>query len=368
MLLVNDPGSWEAIYPPLEHAPWNGWTPTDLVFPFFLFIVGITTTLSAKGSDPRRIVRRGLLIVLCGLLLNAFPFFWWGKMAGIADPTFWQRVLWRAQHLRFAGVLQRIGIAYMCGALIARRTTLRQQLIIIAAILLGYWLVMTLIPVPGTGGIGYFELDQPDKTLAAYTDRLILGANHIWASSKTWDPEGPLSTIPAIATVLLGIVAGRWLTDRERPLIERVAGLYGGGSVVLMAGVLWSWVFPINKNLWSSSYVLFTAGFAAIVLATCVWLIDVNGWRGWGRVFVPFGVNPLVAFVGSGLMARTIDSLIKLDDGSGGRMSLHAATFQWWFEPYFPEKVASLLWGLCFVAFWFVILEVLYKKKVVIKL
>jgi len=368
MLLVNDPGSWEAIYPPLEHAPWNGWTPTDLVFPFFLFIVGITTTLSAKGSDPRRIVKRGLLIILCGLLLNAFPFFWWGKMAGIGDPTFWQRVLWRAQHLRFAGVLQRIGIAYMCGALIARRTTLRQQLIIIAAILLGYWFVMTLIPVPGTGGIGYFELDQPDKTPAAYTDRLILGANHIWASSKTWDPEGPLSTIPAIATVLLGIVAGRWLTDRERPLIERVAGLYGGGSVVLMAGVLWSWVFPINKNLWTSSYVLFTAGFAAIVLATCVWLIDVNGWRGWGRVFVPFGVNPLVAFIGSGLMARTIDSLIKLDDGNGGRMSLHSATFQWWFEPYFPEKFASLLWGLCFVAFWFVILEVLYKKKVVIKL
>src|SRR6059036_1179245 len=147
MLLVNDPGSWSAIYPPLEHAEWHGWTPTDLIFPFFLFIVGITTELSKK--DPKRIVRRGLLIVLAGLLLNWFPFFWWGKIAGNPDPSFWDRVIYRIEHLRFAGVLQRIGIAYMAAALLTLRTTRRQQIAIISAILIGYWIVMTLVPVPG---------------------------------------------------------------------------------------------------------------------------------------------------------------------------------------------------------------------------
>src|SRR5438105_10425538 len=158
MLLVNDPGTWSAIYPPLEHAPWNGWTPTDLIFPFFLFIVGITTHLSLRKRQPEemvpKIIRRGVLIVLVGLLLNAFPFFWWGKIAGIDHPTFWQRVIYRAQHLRFAGVLQRIGIAYMAAALLSLRTTKRQQMAIITALLIGYWIVMTLIPVPGTGTIG----------------------------------------------------------------------------------------------------------------------------------------------------------------------------------------------------------------------
>src|SRR5687768_11496563 len=141
MLLVNNPGSWGAIYPPLGHAPWHGWTPTDLIFPFFLFIVGITTELSKK--DPKRIIRRGLLIVLAGLLLNAFPFFWWGKLE---NATFWDRVAYRFEHLRFAGVLQRIGIAYMAAALLTLRTSKRQQVIIVAALLIGYWLVMTLVP------------------------------------------------------------------------------------------------------------------------------------------------------------------------------------------------------------------------------
>src|SRR3954453_1647894 len=346
MLLVNNPGSWNAIYPPLEHAPWNGWTPTDLIFPFFLFIVGVTTHLSLSKRDPRTltmtIIRRGLLIVLAGLLLNAFPFFWWGKMAGIPDPTFWQRVVWRAQHLRFMGVLQRIGIAYIGAALLTLRTTRRQQIVIIVTILLGYWIVMTLVPVPGTGGtIGYFFLDQPDKTLAAYTDRLILGTNHIWASSKTYDPEGPLSTIPAIATTLLGILAGQWITRRDKLLTDRVLGLYGVGSLAMVAGELWHWVFPINKNLWTSSYVVFTAGFACVALATCIWLVDVVHVSGWTRPFVIYGVNPLVAFAGSGLMARTIDSLWHVTV-NGQRTSVHGASFDLFFASWIPSlKLAS---------------------------
>ncbi|HYM62706.1 MAG TPA: DUF5009 domain-containing protein [Thermoanaerobaculia bacterium] len=375
MLLVNDPGSWEAIYPPLEHAPWHGWTPTDLVFPFFLFIVGITTHLSLTsrkggGAGDRalrlRILRRGFIIALCGLLLNAFPFFWWGKMAGVGNPTLWDRVIWRAEHLRFAGVLQRIGIAYIGAALLTLRTTRRQQIAIIVAILLGYWIVMTLVPVPGTGTIGYFTLDRPDQTLAAWLDRLILGTNHIWASSKTWDPEGPLSTIPAIATAMLGVLAGAWLADRQRPLVERIAALYGAGCLGMLGGVFWGWFFPINKNLWTSSYVVFTAGFACVVLATCLWVIDLHQIRKWARPFAIYGMNPLVAFVGSGIMARTIDSLIKVNLG-GKRVSLHQASFELFFAPYLDPKFASLLWGLAFVAFWLGVAAILYRRNIVVK-
>jgi predicted acyltransferase len=365
MLLVNDPGSWNAIYAPLEHADWNGWTPTDLVFPFFLFIVGITTHLSRK--EPKQIIRRGVTIFLCGLLLNAFPFFWWGKMAGVAAPTFLQRVAWRFEHLRFMGVLQRIGIAYMCAALIARATDRRRRIIVIGAILIGYWIVMTLIPVPGTGTLGAFLLDQPEHTLAAWSDRLILGTNHIWVSTKTWDPEGPLSTIPAIATALLGVLAGEWITDKRRPLVERIAGLYGAGSIAMVVAKFWDWVFPINKNLWTSSYVLFTAGFACVALATSIWLIDLLGVKRWSKPFAIYGLNPLVAFVGSGLMARLIDSLIKVNY-NGKPTSIHQLTYAIAFEPFFAPKFASLLWAICFVAFWLGVLWLLYRKNIVIRL
>ena len=370
MLLVNNPGSWGAIYSPLEHAPWNGWTPTDLIFPFFLFIVGITTHLSLRKRRPEemlpKIIRRGLAIVFVGLLLNAFPFFWWGRIAGNPDPSFWQRVVYRAQHLRFMGVLQRIGFAYMFAALLTLRTSKRQQIGIITAILIGYWMVVTLVPIPGTGTIGAFTFNDPQHTVEAWTDQHILGFNHIWSGSKYWDPEGPLSTVPAIATAMLGVIAGRWLTDKRRALLERIIGLYGAGSIAMIVGSLWGALFPINKNLWTSSYVIFTAGFACIVLATCLWIVDVLQIRGWIKFFVVYGVNPLIAFVGSGMMARLTDSILKVAI-DGERTSWHQASYQLFFEPYFSQKFASLLWALCFVALWFGILLVLYKRKIIIK-
>lgn len=374
MLLVNNPGSWSAIYPPLAHAPWHGWTPTDLIFPFFLFIVGITTALSIntrhrEGAPTsylvRRVIRRGMIIIGLGLLLNSFPFYMWGTIDGLPDPTFAQRIAERFAHLRFPGVLQRIGVVYLITGLLAVRTSVKQQSVVIVAVLFGYWAIMTLVPVPDSGIPGALLLDQPSRTLAAYTDRLLLGENHLWRSSKTWDPEGPLSTIPAIATGMLGLLAGQWL-QMKRSLSERIAGLSGAGALLAVSGLIWHWLFPINKNLWTSSYVLFTAGMACMTLATCLWLIDALGARGWTRPFVPFGVNPMLAFVGSGIMARLMVSLIKVPVGTE-RWALQKWIYVRWFEPWLSPVNASLLYALAFVAFWWAILAVLHRRRLIWK-
>jgi predicted acyltransferase len=380
MLLVNDPGSWANIYPPLEHAPWNGWTPTDLVFPFFLFIVGITTYLSLSGRRARgdseiairaQIVRRGALIFLFGLLINGFPYFTWGDVPGVADPTLLQRMGDRLLHWRIMGVLQRIGLAYVIAGLFTLRTSLKQQIIIITTLLIGYWVVMTVLPVPGEGTIGALLLGDPQRTMAAWTDRLVLDwsrwglGNHLWVSSLTWDPEGVLSTIPAVATVMLGNLAGRWINER-RPLSERLAGLSAAGALGMMAGLMWNWVFPINKSLWTSSYVLFSAGVAALSLATIMWIVDFHKSRKWTRPFVIYGVNPTVAFVGSGVMARCIYSIFKVDSG-GRRISLEAGIYEKLFASWLSPINASLAFAITFVLFWYGILYVLYKKNIILK-
>jgi len=358
MLLVNNPGTWSEIYQPLEHAPWNGWTPTDLIFPFFLFIAGITTHLSlsarrAQGADEsavrRQIIRRGALIVLFGLIVAAFPFY----------PAT------RFTHIRIPGVLQRIGVAYTCAALLTMRGTLKRQVLLVVALLYGYWFAMTLLPVPGAmGGIGANLLDAPSRTLAAWTDRFLLGG-HLWVSSKTWDPEGPLSTIPAIGTAMLGVFAGRWIGEK-RPLEVRLNGLFAAGSLAMMAGLMWHWSFPINKSLWTSSYVLFTAGMACVAIGTIMWIIDLKNVTWWTRPFVIYGVNPIIAFVGSGMMARLIYSLWKVDV-NGKPTSVQAAVYQTMFASWLEPRDASLAFALSFVAFWFVVLWALWRKNIIFK-
>jgi predicted acyltransferase len=359
MLLVNNPGTWSAIYPPLGHAQWHGWTPTDLIFPFFLFIVGVTTHLSlssrrAAGADERalviKVIRRGLLIVLFGLLLNAFPFYWWGRIADTSDPTLLQRVIHRFDHLRWPGVLQRIGVVYLIAGLLTVKLSRRQIIVTTAALLLGYWAIMSFGP-----------LEPPESTIAARVDRAVIGEKHIWSSSKTWDPEGVLSTIPAVGTALFGVLAGMWIANRQRPLADRVLELFGFGALAMVAGRFWGAVFPINKGLWTSSYVVFTAGFACIALATCLWLIDIRQLRGWTKPFVIYGVNPLVAFVGSGMMARLL-GVIKVNY-AGKPVSLQAASYRLLFEPYFEPRFASMLWGLSFVALWLGILWIFYRRN-----
>ncbi len=344
MLLVNNPGTWSAIFWPLGHAEWHGWTPTDLIFPFFLFIVGVTTDLSLRGRPTgdavRRILKRGFLIILFGVLLSWFPFYSRGELAGIDNPTMLDRIMWKIDHLRIPGVLQRIGVVYMVAALIALKTTRRQQIVIVVAILLGYWAIITRGP-----------LEPAPETVAATVDRAVFGEKHLWSQSKTWDPEGPLSTIPAVATGMLGILVAPWVREKR----VRELALYG--AMGLLAGLLWDFLFPINKALWTSSYVVFTAGFACVMLALCIWVIDIHHVSGWTKPFVIYGVNPLVAFVGSGLMAKIID-MWKI-----GPVSFKTFTYQLVYEPYFPPKVASLLWGLTFVLFWLGVLWILYRRK-----
>jgi len=380
MLLVNNPGTWAAIYPPLEHAEWNGWTPTDLIFPFFLFIVGITTHLSlnarrARGDTDstliKTIIRRGAIIYLLGFLMAAFPFYQYGTAAGPA-ATLLDKVIYRAEHVRIMGVLARIGIVYICAALLTLRTSLKQQVVILAAILYGYWFAITLIPltgslngVPGTY-LGYHLLDTPAETLAAHLDRAILGVNHIWSGSLTYDPEGPFSTIPAIGTAMLGVIAGRWISQ-PRPLVERIAGLFAVGCLAMVMGLMWNWSFPINKNLWTSSYVVFTAGMACATLATIMWIVEEMDVRWWTKPFVIYGVNPIVAFVGSGVLARIIYTLWKVPY-NGTDTPMESVIYEAVFAPLMESKNASLAMACFTVLFWFAILAVLYRRKIFLKI
>jgi predicted acyltransferase len=362
MLLVNTPGTWSAIYPPLEHAAWNGWTPTDLIFPFFLFIVGITTHLSrearrARGDDEgaiiRQTLRRGAVIFLLGLALSAVPMSY--------DLARYPAQL---HALRIPGVLQRIGVAYVAAALLTRRASLRAQAAMVAAILLGYWAAMTLLPVPGTGLLGWQTLGTPDATLSAWLDRLLLGG-HLWPSTRTWDPEGILTTVPAIGTTILGVIAGHTIA-RRAPLTERMAALFAVGCMGMVAGLVWNWVFPINKNLWTSSYVLFTAGAAAATVATCMWLVDARGWRRGTTPFVVFGVNPIAAYVGSQALARLLYTTTRVHEGAR-MVPLETAIFDRYFAPFLPARAASLAFALLYVLFWLGVMWVLYRKRIFLK-
>ena len=292
MILVNNPGSWSHVYPPLAHAEWHGWTPTDLIFPFFLFAVGVAMTLSfgrrmAEGADRaallRKVAWRSVAIVGFGLFLNGFPSY---HLSG----------------MRLPGVLQRIGLVYGLAATAYLLLSRSGQRRLAAALLLGYWAAMTLVPVPGVGA-GSLTVEA---NLAQYLDSLVL-SGHMWR--PTWDPEGLLSTIPAVVTCLLGAFAGDWLAS-DRSGAEKAIGLFVAGSAAMFAGWVWSIWFPINKNLWTSSYVLLTGGMAAHLLALLYVIIDLRGWRAWAFPFVVIGMNPITIYLAQDLFDFGIIALI----------------------------------------------------------
>jgi predicted acyltransferase len=350
MILVNNPGSWDAIYSPLEHAKWHGWTPTDLVFPFFLFIVGVSITLALArraetGGSKRdlyvKIVRRTLIIFALGLALTAFPY---------ND----------AATFRIPGVLQRIAVCYFFASAIFLNTRWRAQAAIAAALLLVYWAAMKLIPVPGFGA-GNLEMEA---NLAAYVDRTVLG-RHVWAQAKVYDPEGILSTVPAIATALAGVLTGHLLRSRREPM-EKVAAMFVAGVACIVAGWVWNFWFPVNKALWTSSYVLLTAGFALQMLAACYWLIDIKGYRAWAKPFLVFGSNALAVYFLSELFVRTVDALgFKTADGS--ETNLLALIYERVFAPLASPVNSSLMFAVCTVLFWLCLMWILYRRRVFIK-
>lgn len=349
MILVNNPGSWSAIYWPLAHAEWHGWTPTDLIFPFFLFIVGVSMALSFAGRIKRGDTRAALLRHACvrsalifaiGLGMAGFPYY-------------------RLATIRIPGVLQRIAVCYVFASLALLLLKRRGIVITTALLLMSYWALMMLVPVPGFGA-GRLDVDG---NLAAYIDRQVL-LGHIW--KPTWDPEGILSTLPAIATALLGTLLGQFLLSKPSPR-EAVRTMLLWGAAGLAAGQLWHFVFPINKNIWTSSYVIFTAGFALVILGLCYWVIDVKSWRAWAAPFVWYGMNPLALFVFSGLLARMM-GIWKATNSAGQSVSLKAYIYDSFFVPLASPKNASLLFALAYVAFWLAIAFVLYRRKIFIKI
>ncbi len=358
MILVNMAGVADQVYPPLLHADWNGCTPTDLVFPFFLFIIGVAIAFSfSKYKENKltlglghtvplgRILRRSAILFALGLLLNGFWNYNWST-------------------IRIMGVLQRISLAYLLATLVILKLPRKGQWAIALLLLLGYWLAMSFIPVPGYG-VGNLSRDG---NLGAYLDRLIIGTAHLYKGdnfNSMGDPEGLFSTLPAVVSVLLGCFTGDWL--RKQPVNSRISmDLVLVGLSGLVIGEVWGFWFPINKKLWTSSYVVFTAGWALLLLAACYELIEVRGLRRWGKPFEIMGLNAIFAFVASVLMIKT---LVKTHIGTGEKAP---TTYTWIYEhvfvPWAGAMNGSLFFAMVTVLFWWVVLYGMYRQRWFVKI
>lgn len=403
MTIVNNPGSWSHVFPPLLHAEWNGCTPTDLVFPFFVFIMGAAIPLAIpyKKFDNEVLVKiftRSLRIICLGLFLNFFSRIEIFGMEGIPlllaklvltfavgyalMENFSQKIkltlvllifftfialaysgLEAFEHVRLPGVLQRIGIVYFFSAIIYLQTSTKSQIIIIAGLLLGYWALMTLVPVPN---VGYPNL-EPGTNLSAWIDNLIL-ENHMYIETKTWDPEGILSTVPAIGTGLLGVIIGQTLGGVLSP-IEKIKKMGITSAILIIFGLVWAIVFPINKSIWTSSYVLFAAGLTTLLLTILYYVIDIKNIKKGTTPFLIWGVNPMIVFFASGIIPRAL-SLIKFDNPKelGETINLQSYLYKFWIEPIFTNPMtASLAGALTYVLIWFGILWIFYKNKHIFK-
>ena len=449
MVLVNNPGA-SPVYWPLEHAEWHGLTPTDWIFPFFLFIVGVSIAISldrnTTGSERpsrktySRIFTRAATIYLLGAAISIVPFFqfqatdapdaikllvWLSFCAtifflllrryriaaiclalallGIAGMNIagYNVVPYNFGTLRFGGVLQRISVCYLVTALIFLHTTWRQQVVISVVLLFAYWLIMTVIPVPGCE---VTTINDKACNLAAYLDRLILTENHIWRGGRVYDPEGILSTIPAIVTTISGVLTGLWLISsgegrvtsdegdssklderapsvrptedrhssvRSSPVtrhssLNKVTGMFFFGLALLALGLIWNSYFPMNKALWTSSYVLATTGLALLVLASCYWLIDIKGYVKWAWPFRVFGVNALALFVFTAFFARML-SAYRVSGPDGQPISVHRWIMSNVFLPIAQPIDASLMFAISFILLWLFLMWLLYRKNIYIK-
>ncbi len=362
MILVNNPGDWGNVYSPLLHAKWNGCTFTDLVFPFFLFIVGVSVTLSLTKRKERgdnryklllQIFRRSFLIFFIGLFLNAFPDF-------------------NLSEVRIFGVLQRIAIVYFFISLIFLFTEWKTQIFISTILLLGYWALLTLIPIPGIGTPNISQptfIDQISQkeiapNIVAWLDNKLF-SGHLWKATKIWDPEGLISTLPAIVTGLFGVLLGKFLKSKLDEL-NKVIWIFVAANFLTFAGIFWDLSFSMNKSLWTSSYVLYTGGLALHFFAICYFLIDIKKYEWWTKPFIVYGTNAITVYTLSWI-GGTILRRIKFDV-NGTDISLRNILYNNLFSPIFSPINASLAWAIVYVLFWLGIMWIFYKKKIFIKI
>jgi len=372
MILVNNPGSWSHIYSPLQHAPWHGATPTDLVFPFFLFAVGnalafVLPRLEAAGESVfwRKILKRTFLIFFIGLMLNWFPFIKWDNDQIVFKPWEYIDAKGNLAGVRILGVLQRIALAYFFAAVIIHYCKVRGAFVAAAVILLGYWLLCiaanTADPFSLQGWFG------------TTVDRNILGDAHMYkGEGVVFDPEGLMSLFAAIVQVIFGYFVGDYIIKKGKTH-EMVNGLFVAGCVLAFAGLCWGMVFPINKKIWTSSYTIYTTGFALLTLSVLIYIIEFKNWRGWwSRFFDVFGKNPLFIFVLSGALPRLL-GLIRIPNGLNpdGKL-LYTTPFGWFYE-YICKPVSSnfnngsLLYALCMIMLYWLIVWWMDKKKIYVK-
>ncbi len=406
MILVNHPGSWGQIYKPLGHAEWNGWTPTDLIFPFFLFIVGVAMTFSfdrriAKGQSRMRlfehVARRAIILVMLGLTMYGFPDIQligpfvlvivglWFLFAH--EPPFgmgttprernFKIIAWtlliaalvyfivdfrhfQETNLRVPGVLQRIGVAYFFASVVVLTCGLRGRIFWTAALILGYWAIIRLIPAPA--GVE-LPAERQAHLLNEWIDVKLLGG-HIYRERP--DPEGILSTLPAIATTLAGVLTGMWLHSNRSP-VERLTGLFVAANAAMVVGLCMDPFFPINKKIWSSSYVVFTAGLGLHFLAMCYWLIDIKGWQKWSKPFVVFGTNAILVFFAAHLTSKMMGRL-RWELADGTTTSLYSWIYRNLFASWAGPLNGSLAFAITYVLLWLVILIPLYRKRIFLKI
>ncbi len=347
MLLVNNPGTWVYIYPPLRHAKWDGCTPTDLIFPFFLFIVGISMAFSFSSrkleSDKKKVllhvIRRSVIIYLLGFILAIF-------------------YRWDLSTVRIPGVLARISVCYLFASLIVLYLSKKGRIAAGVCLLGAYWILVKLVPVPGYGA-GDLSLEG---NIIGYVDRALMNG-HLWL--KNFDPEGIISTLPAMVTVLCGVFIGEWLrSDRDK--VEKLNVIFAAGTLMLLTGYVWSIWLPINKQLWTNSYVFYTAGIGSILFGLLYWLIDIKGYKAWSKPFVIFGTNAILAYFLSSLGAKSLYTF-RLTTVDGSETSIQGMIFQNIFQPVGSPEFGSLLYALFYVLFWLIVIDYFYRKKIFLK-
>ena len=361
MLLVNNPGDWGNVFPPLLHAEWNGCTATDLVFPFFLFIMGVAMTFSfskrsSTGSDRKalygQIVRRTAILFVLGLIIMIFS--WKGL---------------QKEHFTPMGVLQRIALCYFFTSIIIMHTGIRGQFRWCIGLLGLHYILLKFVPFPGHEA-GILE---PYMNISDWFDTKILGV-HLGDFNKELgighDAEGLVGTISAIASTLAGVLCGHWLRNKETSGYEKVSGMAVMGTILLAIGLTLRYNIPFNKNLWTPSYVVYTTGWALLSVCVCYWVIDIKGYKAWSKPFYVYGVNPITAYFGASLMAYT-SVWIRWENAEGKTVMLkyflYDHIYKSWVPDIFGNSISSACWGMTYVILWCALMWILYKKKIFIK-